>query len=489
MAGQLIPYPDFINGTYTSRASRAGDNEISFNCYPETIESRAGKNDGLLYRTPGLALWCFLPTGPIQSEYELNGRSWIVSGNVVYETFEDKSFIARGSINPPLTGKYIYMTANSATEIFIVSEPQAFILNTTTNVLTQITDPAFLGAGTGTMIDGFFVANVPNTAKFGASDFQNGLSWNGTNTQQTQDYPDNLVAVDNYTHYLALFGSNRSEVYYNTGSNSTIFARYEGSYMYVGLGAAASRVHIDNTIVFLGRNENGNCLLYRMEGFSPKRVSDYSFENAVQQYPRVDDATAYGYQEAGHHYYVIHFPSANNGDGATWVLDFNEKKTHQRGFWDTNVARYKASLGRFHMFAFGKHLVGSYLDGSVYEQSLNFPSDAGNPIRWLRRFPHLYKQNVRLFYRQFIVDMQVGDAPSSGQGSDPQISLRWSDDGGATWGNEITQGIGAIGQYRKRVTFSGLGAARDRIFELFGTDPVNGLCLTNAQLFVEIGRS
>lgn len=489
MPGILVPYPEFVGGTYTSRASRAGDNEISFNLYSETIESRAGKNTGLMYRTPGLDLWCLLPTGPTQAEYELNGRAWVVSGNIVYETFEDKTFIARGAISPPPPGQYVSITANSASELMIVTPPNGFILNTVSNVLTQITDAGFLGGVTGTMIDGFFVANAPNTAKFSVSNFQAGLVWNGINQQATQDYPDNLVAVDNFTHYLALFGGNRSEVYYNTGSNSTIFARYEGSYMYVGLAAAWSRVHIDNTIFFLGRNENGTCILYRLEGFSPKRVSDYSFENAVQQYPRVDDAVSYGYQEAGHHFYVIHFPSANGGLGATWALDINEGKMAQRGFWDTSIGQYKAALGRFHMFAFGKHLVGSYLDGSVYEQNLNFATDAGNPIRWLRRFPHVYKQNVRLFYRQFIVDMQVGDAPATGQGSDPQIVLRWSNDGGATWSNEVTQGTGALGQYRKRVTFSGLEATRDRVFEMFGTDPIQNLCLTNAQLFVEVGRS
>ena len=64
---------------------------------------------------------------------------------------------------------------------------------------------------------------------------------------------------------------------------------------------------------------------------------------------------------------------------------------------------------------------------------------------------------------------------NSGQGSDPQVMLRWSDDGGHTFSNEHWKSMGAIGKYGKRTIWRRLGATmkiRDRVYEVSGTDPV-----------------
>ena len=61
------------------------------------------------------------------------------------------------------------------------------------------------------------------------------------------------------------------------------------------------------------------------------------------------------------------------------------------------------------------------------------------------------------------------------QGADPQVMLRWSDDGGHTWSNEHWVSIGRIGQYGRRAIWRRLGMTlklRDRVYEVSGTDPV-----------------
>jgi hypothetical protein len=53
--------------------------------------------------------------------------------------------------------------------------------------------------------------------------------------------------------------------------------------------------------------------------------------------------------------------------------------------------------------------------------------------------------------------------------------LRWSDDGGHTWGNEHWSSMGKIGAYYQRVFWRRLGMTlklRDRVYEISGTDPV-----------------
>ena len=61
------------------------------------------------------------------------------------------------------------------------------------------------------------------------------------------------------------------------------------------------------------------------------------------------------------------------------------------------------------------------------------------------------------------------------QGANPQLMLRWSDDGGHTWNGERTTSMGRIGQYGTRAIFRRLGMTlklRDRVYEISGTDPV-----------------
>ncbi|MGD0511263.1 MAG: hypothetical protein ABSA33_05480, partial [Candidatus Micrarchaeaceae archaeon] len=55
---------------------------------------------------------------------------------------------------------------------------------------------------------------------------------------------------------------------------------------------------------------------------------------------------------------------------------------------------------------------------------------------------------------------------------EPQVTLRWSDDGGHTWSVPRTRGIGEVGEFRNRVYWFRLGRSRDRIYELTASDPV-----------------
>jgi hypothetical protein len=71
-------------------------------------------------------------------------------------------------------------------------------------------------------------------------------------------------------------------------------------------------------------------------------------------------------------------------------------------------------------------------------------------------------------------------------GYDPQVMLRWSDDGGHTWSNEHWSSIGKIGAYGHRTFWRRLGMTlklRDRVYELSGTDP-NKIAIMGAELLL-----
>jgi hypothetical protein len=73
----------------------------------------------------------------------------------------------------------------------------------------------------------------------------------------------------------------------------------------------------------------------------------------------------------------------------------------------------------------------------------------------------------------------------------PQVMLRWSDDGGHTWSNEHWKSMGGVGEYFKRVIWRRLGMTlklRDRVYEVSGTDPVK-IAIMAAELDVTATKS
>jgi hypothetical protein len=76
-------------------------------------------------------------------------------------------------------------------------------------------------------------------------------------------------------------------------------------------------------------------------------------------------------------------------------------------------------------------------------------------------------------------------------GYNPQVMLRWSDDGGHTWSNEHWKSMGQIGQYGYRTIWRRLGMTmklRDRVYEVSGTDAVK-IAIMGAELQVSGTRA
>jgi hypothetical protein len=91
-----------------------------------------------------------------------------------------------------------------------------------------------------------------------------------------------------------------------------------------------------------------------------------------------------------------------------------------------------------------------------------------------------------VFYKTFELDLERGVGLASGQGTDPQLMLRLSRDGGHTWGEPLLMSPGAMGAYTQRVIARRLGHARDTVFEVTVSDPV-AWSLVQAWLDLEPG--
>ncbi len=103
---------------------------------------------------------------------------------------------------------------------------------------------------------------------------------------------------------------------------------------------------------------------------------------------------------------------------------------------------------------------------------VNEPVEVTIETRRLRRFLLPFDEDVWIFLSKLEILIQSGEGLVTGQGSDPQIRLRLSRDGGETWGTELTCSAGQMGEYDARVIFRRLGRGRNLVAEITVSDPI-----------------
>lgn len=72
-----------------------------------------------------------------------------------------------------------------------------------------------------------------------------------------------------------------------------------------------------------------------------------------------------------------------------------------------------------------------------------------------------------------MLDIDMGLGLITGQGSDPEVMMRYSDDGLNTWSSERTRSFGKIGKYgQRKPVWRRNGNSRERVYEFAISDPV-----------------
>ena len=333
------------------------------------------------------------------------------------------------------------------------------------------TDGAFQGANVVDIVDNYFVYNNPNTQQWAASNILSPVTY-GLSYASKFTGPDNLVSVIVDHGQVYLLGETTSEVWSDVGTFPFAFQRIPGSSTQHGIAAQFSVARLGNSFAYLSKNNRGQAEIVQMNGYFPQRISTHAVENSlVNQY--IEDAIAYTYQQEGHEVYVISFPTID----LTWCYDVATQMWHKWLWVDSNNTYHRHRSNCAANFQ-NMVLVGDWQNGNIYEVDPNNYTDNGGEIRRLRRCPHLVTDLQRQYFEEMQIQFQPGVGLSTGQGSDPQAMLRWSNDGGSTWSNEHWVTIGKIGKYKNRAIWRRLGQARDRIFEVSVSDPIKAVIVS-----------
>ena len=467
-----------LGQSYVARSVNAADSRM-INLFPEAIPE-SGLTGGFLNRTPGLLNLATIGTGPIRGlwTHQTNGLdAYVASGTEFYKILPDYTATKLGNI----TGTGPVSISDNGTQIAIACNPDLFIYNETTNTFTQATTPA--GASTISYIDGYFVYNQPNSQILWVTNIFDGTITDPLAFAAAESTPDNVVAVVSNNREVWVFGTGTIEVWYDAATVPFPLAPIQGAYNEIGCIAKSSICKLDNSLFWLGADPRGYGIIYRNQGYTGKRISTHAIEYAIQGYGDVSDAVGYTYQQEGHAFYVIAFPTA----GKTWAYDVSTGAWHERAGWSNG--EFTRHRSQCQMTFNNQIIVGDYINGNLYALDLNTYQDNGDIQKWLRSWrPIPENQNTLVRTAQHGLQLlcESGAGLNDGQGSDPQVMLRWSDDGGHTWSSEHWTQMGKIGQYGFRAFWRRLGMTlklRDRVYEVSGTDPVK-IIITSANLLV-----
>jgi hypothetical protein len=470
-----------LGSCYVARSINAANNRM-VNLFPEIVPE-AGKEPAFLSRCPGLKRKSSIGNGPIRGLWKVNDIMYAVSGNTFYKVETYGRTRLKGTAIGTVTGTGPVSMSDNGTQIFIACNPDGFIYNTSTEVFAEITDPDFAGAVTVGYIDGYFVFNEPNSSRFWVTQLLDGTSVDPLDFASAEGDPDNLVSLIVDHREIWLFGTNSTEVWYDAGTADFPLQRIQGAFNEIGCAAPYSVAKVDNSVFWLGSDARGRGIVYRNNGYKGQRISTHAVEWQIQQYTDISDALAYSYQQDGHIFYVLIFPTANT----TWVYDASTQAWHERAGWENSeFTRHRSNCQVVYN---NEIIVGDYENGNLYAFDLTDYADNGDIQRWLRSWralPTGTNDLKRTSQHTLQIDCEAGVGIDVGQGSDPQMMLRWSDDGGHTWSNEHWMSMGKIGEYYRRAFARRMGMTlklRDRVYELSGTDPVK-ITIMGAQLNV-----
>lgn len=459
----------FIGASYLSR-SRNFDSQRCVNLFPQPSESGTSKAIAMLLGTPGLTLFSTLAGGGVRGCFRFTKtQSIAVAGGNVYSVDTTGVVTLIGTIVSRTTP--VSMASNGTT-IMLVTGPEGYVV--TPNVIpalstvVQIANPAFLGADTVDYINGYFVFNQPGTGRFQITGlFANTI--NPLDFATAEGSPDLLVSLLVNHLEIWLYGENSTEIFFDSGNVLFPFERIQGAFIEMGCAAAHSPAKLDNTTFWLSADDRGQGMVVKAIGYQPQRISTHAVEYAIAQYPRIDDAIGYTYQQEGSSFYVLNFPSGN----ATWVYDANTQLWHERAWRNPADGSLNRHRSNCQMAFAGKIIVGDWETGKLYSLNLDAYDDNGDILPAIRQTAHLASpDDTWQFFHRLWIDMETGVGLNTGQGSDPQVMLEWSDDGGHTFPNQMWASAGKIGEFRRRVNFRRLGKSRDRVWRVTITDPV-----------------
>lgn len=431
--------------------------QVTRNFWPQFIADGKVKSSYILQGFHGWSLFGTSATGVDRGMLEHKGVLYKVTGNTLYSVASDGTHTTLGTI--PGTDRCIL--DGSSDSVVLTTGGVAYEWDGAT--LNTGSDPDFETPQSCANINSQVIYDGDG-GRWCSSDVGAPLTINALNYATAEVEADDLLRVYTFAQTLYLLGQKTTETWYNTSVGNPPFTRIESGISPIGIQSIHSAANTEKFMYFLSNTNE----IHRINGSFYESVSTLPLSQEIEGYSTKDDAIGFTMKLASQWFYVLTFPTENK----TWVYpeggEFFEWSSGNEG------GRSRANS---YAFAYGKHLVADYLNGNIYELSPTVYTENGETIIRVRDTAPihgaLFKQaGKRIEMNRFELIMETGVGLISGQGSNPEVILQYSDDGGRTFSRERRAKVGQLGQYQKLVYWTELGSFYERIIRIQVSDPV-----------------
>jgi hypothetical protein len=457
----------FVGGSYAARSSNLNA-QSCINWFP-VVDNQDAKVVLAMYGTPGLELFATLNAGVgqcVRAMYATTTLLYAVVNANVYSITLAGVVTLLGTLT---TSSGFVDSAENGLQLLIVDGTTSGRLVTfSTGVFTTVTLPCV--ASSVTFQDSYFIITEKDSRKFYISSLLDGSTWDVLDFTTVEGRAANLVAVISNTQDLWFFGEKSVEVYYDSGSADFPFERISGALIDIGCGAIGTPTKIDGFLYWLS-NKKQVC---RNQGYQLQFISTPEIEFQIASYGDLSNTQGFMYSIEGNTFYVLAFPDVSK----TWVYNTTTNYWHE---WQSYLSistpwgRHRSNCA----VQFGDNwIVGDYQNGLLYKLNMEIYTDNGNAIRRQRAAQCINKERLNIIHHLLEIDFETGAGLDGDvQGSDPQVILDWSDDGGHTWSNQHWKSLGKIGTFLTRVRWLQLGMSRNRVYRITVSDPIKTVIL------------
>ena len=308
-------------------------------------------------------------------------------------------------------------------------------------------------------MDGYFLANELNSARFHWSNADEPFLWSSLSFASAEGHPDKLVALHTAWLEVTLFGAESLETYYDDGDSP--FSRIEGGVLERGCIAPYSIENCGGIWVWLDSYRRVVTLQGRQWA-----IKSGPYDEIISKI--VDVSTAYSMHctFSGASFYVLTFPSVD----LTVVWNMTTDSWSEWGTWDSDTAIFGRWIGKCYCYArtWDKHLLGGSTDSIIYEMEPGVFQEDGASIRTLMRMAHM-TLGTTAQKRETKMRINVKRGQGKVGGAEPVFAIRHNSDNHG-WSNEVNVGLGDIGENQHIIEIRGLGTYHSRQWEFLHTD-------------------
>jgi len=429
-----MPRQQLTGGAYQARSVIASAQRC-MNLFPEAVPTAnqytgsggAGEAAShVLYPTPGLRLVGQLPKGPVRAIKQVTtGGIYAVGGDTVYRLDPTTwAATALGTITPRITTP-VSMQDNGLDLVIVDGSSGAaggWKVTLATDAFALLYNPTddpdgmFAGADKVDFVDTYLVFNKPSTPQFYWSGSL-ATTFDSLDFADKETFSDMLVTLAVARGEIWLLGDRTTEIWQDTGYTfdtslssaqtniQSTFQKVQSTFVDHGCVAKYSAAVYDNSVFWLSRDRQGQGVVLQGSGYKYARISTFAIEDAIARYPTISDAVGFCFLMAGHAFYALTFPTADH----TWVYDITAQFWHEWVSLDAFGAEHRHRANCAYPVN-DDVIVGDWQNGNLYALDRNVYDELGIPIKRQRAYPHILNEGDRVYYRQFIADIETGTA-------------------------------------------------------------------------------